>query len=176
MIQTLLIACATTLSLTHLVGEPQAAAPATRPAAGAAAMRRAELERAFEEQMTGATLAGSWQMTEAADDGAKLGPAHPDQYAIAGVEKVGDDDWLITARIQFDDKDVTIPVAVRVLWAGDTPVITLDNAGLPGLGTYSARVMIHHGCYAGTWFGGGHGGVLSGQVVRKPPAASQPQK
>lgn len=147
------------------------AQPASKPAAGLRAFRQAERERAFEEQLTGATFRGAWQMTEPGPDGdRRLGTSHPDRYSIASAEKIGDEDWLITARIQFDDKDVSLPVAVRVLWAGETPVITLDNAGLPGLGTYSARVVIHDGFYAGTWSGGGHGGVLSGQIVREKRA------
>ena len=76
------------------------------------------------------------------------------------------DKWIIQARIQYADKDITIPIMVRVVWAGDTPVITLDEMTLPFLGTYSARVMIYRDFYSGTWFGGCYGGVMSGQISR----------
>jgi hypothetical protein len=51
-----------------------------------------------------------------------------------------------------------------VAFAGDTPVIIVDNVGVPGGGTYSARVMIYEKTYAGTWNGGDHGGLLNGVI------------
>lgn len=128
-----------------------------------------EKEQAFADALNGATLDGSWQMTRPALDGkgTKLtGPA-PEKYTILRVEKVLEDQWIITARIQYANQDAEIPVPVRVVWAGDTPVITVDNLALPILGTYSARVMIYRGFYAGTWFGKGYGGILSGQIVQE---------
>ena len=53
-----------------------------------------------------------------------------------------------------------------MLFRSDTPIITMDKVKMPLLGTYSARVMIYNGFYAGTWFGDGYGGVLSGQIIK----------
>jgi hypothetical protein len=58
------------------------------------------------------------------------------------------------------------------VWAEDTAIITLDKMALPGLGTYSARVMVYRGFYAGTWFGTNYGGVLSGQIVKEEKKAT----
>ena len=128
--------------------------------------RRAALEKAFQEALDGATLVGKFRLVK---DG-RLGPERGDRYTLGKVSKVKGDRWTIEARIQYGEKDVRIPVPVKVLWAGDTPVITVDKLWLPGLGRYTARVVIHEGLYAGTWFGTGYGGLLSG-VLEKPEAA-----
>lgn len=120
-----------------------------------------ELETRFKTTLTKATFSGRWCMIK---DG-KLGPEKEDKYTILGVSKVGGDVWLVHARIQYGGKDITAPVPVQVKWAGDTPVLILDNVGVPGSGTYSARVLVHEKAYAGTWTGGDHGGLMSGIIV-----------
>jgi hypothetical protein len=126
---------------------------------------RAQLEQKFKELMTGATFNGRWCMLR---DG-KLGEEREEKYTIEGASKSGGDVWLIYARIQYGNKDVRVPVPVRLLWAGDTPVITLDNVSLPGLGTYSARVLVYDKTYAGTWSAGDHGGMLHGVIEKSSP-------
>jgi len=141
---------------------------------------RAELEKQFEEELTGATLNGVWQMTgEGGLSGrADLTPPKPDQYIISKVAKVMDDYWVITARIQYADKDVNIPVPVRVIWAEDTAIITLNDLAMPLLGTYSARVMIHHGFYSGVWYSKSknYGGVMQGRITKTPVDAGNGSK
>ena len=129
---------------------------------------QAELQNKFKEMLDGVVLRGTWQMTqgEGLKGKAPMTPARPDRYVIKSVSKGLDDHWVITARVQYGDKDVKLPISVRVVWAGDTPIITLDKLKMPMLGTYSARVMIYNGFYAGTWFGDGYGGVLSGQIIK----------
>ncbi len=142
--------------------EPLATQPARRKPS------REELEKRFEEQLTGALLKGTWRTTEpqGAAGLAALGEAHDDQYTITSVSREEGDTWLFRARIQFAGRDVTLPVRLQVLWAGDTPVITVDDVGFPGLGVYSARVMVYGDFYSGVWSGRDHGGVLSGQILR----------
>jgi hypothetical protein len=43
---------------------------------------------------------------------------------------------------------------------------------MPLLGTYSARVMIHHGFYSGVWYCGekNYGGVMQGRITKEPVA------
>lgn len=123
---------------------------------------RAVLEAKFKETMAGAVFNGRWCLLR---DGA-LGEERQEKYSIEGATKSGGDVWLIYARIQYGEKDVRVPVPVQVKWAGDTPVITLDNVSLPGLGTYSARVLVHDKTYAGTWSAGDHGGMLHGIIEK----------
>jgi hypothetical protein len=63
---------------------------------------------------------------------------------------------------------VSIPVPVRVVWAEDTPMITLSDFSVPMLGTYSCRVIFHHGYYTGIWYSTvkNYGGIMSGRVVK----------
>jgi hypothetical protein len=125
------------------------------------------LEREFEQTMTGSVLAGKIQLGD---------KVHDDRYTITKASKVTGDTWLIQSRIQYGKRDVTIPIPVSVKWAGDTPVITLTDAGIPGLGTYTARVLIYRGNYAGYWANSeGHGGQMWGKVERAP-ASVPPQK
>ncbi len=130
---------------------------------------RATLEKKFAETLTDCVLVGYWQMTgaEGLAGKDKMSPPRPEKYTIDGVEKVDGDKWVIRSRIQFEDVDVAMPLHLDVVWAGDTPVITVDKVGIPGVGTYSARVMIYGNFYSGTWFGDGYGGVLSGQIVKR---------
>lgn len=124
---------------------------------------RATLEAKFKETMANCTFNGRWCLLK---DG-ELGEERREKYTIEGATKAGGDVWLIYARIQYGDKDVKVPVPVQVKWAGDTAVMTLDNVAIPGLGTYSARVLVYEQTYAGTWSAGDHGGMLHGVIEKK---------
>ena len=46
-------------------------------------------------------------------------------------------------------------------------MVSMTDLGLPGLGTYTARVAFYRDSYAGIWGGGGkHGGNMFGRIVR----------
>ena len=57
-----------------------------------------------------------------------------------------------------------MPLPIK--WAGDTPVISMDKLSIPGLGTFSAHVVIDDDKYAGTWKHGKAGGHLFGNIGR----------
>ncbi|MBI5773187.1 MAG: hypothetical protein HZA89_05520 [Verrucomicrobia bacterium] len=140
--------------------QPKAAAPASTDKPKPA---MTELEAKFKATMTKAVMAGRWCSVT---DG-QLGPDKDDKYTIVGVTKLGGSDWAIHARIQYGRQDVTVPIPVKVRWAGDTPVIVVEGFAIPGGGTYSARVLIYEGTYAGTWSGGDHGGLLNGVITKQ---------
>lgn len=149
------------------------ATPAPKPT-------RADLEKQFEEMLTGATLEGVWQMTGKGGlrGNAPLTDPKKESYTIATVTKAGKEHWIVSARIQYADNDVTVPVLVRVVWAGDTPMITIDDLTIPMAGTYSARVMFHNGFYTGIWYSNSrnYGGVMAGRIVKptdKPAPAEK---
>lgn len=139
--------------------KPRDTAAATKPAAPKPTQE--ELEATFKNTLTKATMTGRWSMIK---DG-KLGPEQDEKYTIVSVNKLGGDVWMINARIQYGKKDIVAPIPVQVKWAGDTPVIIVDKVGVPGGGTYSARVLIYEKTYAGTWSGGNHGGLLNGVIT-----------
>ena len=67
--------------------------------------------------------------------------------------------------MKYANKDLTLPITLPVIWAGDTPMITLDNVALPGMGTFSARVLFHRNRYAGTWQHDDIGGHMFGELL-----------
>ena len=145
------------------------ATPAAAPAAAAApAKNQAELEAAFSKMLSGATLEGSFSNTGAGGNPDQL---KRDKYTLGEVKKVEGKIWLIPARIQYGDHDVMVPLPLPIEWAGDTPVIVVDNVTILGLGTFSARVMFFDDHYAGYWKHGDRGGHLFGLVPHQGAAA-----
>jgi hypothetical protein len=140
--------------------------PAPEPAATAA--DQAALEKSFVEMLSGATLEGSFTSTGAGRDQTKLSR---EKYTITDVRKLHGNLWSILARIQYGEHDVTLPIIVPIKWAGDTPVIVVDNVPLPGFGAVSARVMFFADHYAGYWKHGDHGGHLFGLISREQKPA-----
>jgi len=130
---------------------------------------RAELEKQFQKTLSGATLVGSFTVTGGEKDRA----LREERYTISKVTRGQGDFWVFHCRVQYGDRDVTVPLPLEVKWAGDTPVITLTKLELPQLGTYTARVMIYNGKYAGTWSASDHGGHLFGTIEKnaEEPAA-----
>ena len=134
--------------------------------ASAVVPSQADLFKKFEQTMNGAVLAG--QFTILGKDRQSM---PPEEYTIKRVSKLADGDyWLFQARIKYGDKDVTVPLPLEVKWAGDTPVITLTDLTIPALGTFSARVVIDNGKYAGTWTHGDAGGHMFGVIRRNAEA------
>ena len=121
-----------------------------------------ELDRKFEEMMKGVTLVG--RSTRLSDDEV----VGEEKYVIEGVSKMAGDTWLFRARLQYGGRDLPVPLPVTIKWAGDTPVITLTDLSIPGMGTYTARVLLYRDQYAGTWSGKKGGGQIFGKIVRNP--------
>lgn len=118
------------------------------------------LHEKFQRLLTGAKLVGMFTV-----DGRPMDKLSAETYEIQKVEKLPDGDgWAITARIKYGDKEGSFPVPVEVKWAGTTPVITLDKTTIPGLGTFSARVLFHGERYAGTWQHDDKGGHMFGKL------------
>ena len=141
----------------------EAAAPANDAPAADVEATDDEAARfaAFTTAMTNVKLVG--RFTIAGDD--DKDPIR-DEYTISSVAKVGEADlWIVSARIRYGSVDLTVPVPVEVKWAGKTPVITLDNVTIPGLGTFSSRVVIDSPLYAGTWQHDAVGGHMFGKIV-----------
>jgi hypothetical protein len=148
--------------------------PATKPGSPAepksAALDQAALEKKFAEDMSGVVFAGSFSMTNSAG---KESPAEMEKYTITRATKANDDYWIFQVRIQYGGHDVKIPLKLQVKWAGDTPMITLTDLTIPGLGTFTSRVLIYGDRYAGTWQHGKVGGHLWGRLEKVDPAKAE---
>lgn len=123
-----------------------------------------DLERDFAERMRQVVLVGHFTV-----DGRETVGGSPERYEIAGVSKVGDDQWRFDVRMVYASVDVTLPVVVPVVWAGDTPMVSITDFGIPGLdGTFTARVFFYDDRYGGSWEHhreqGGGGGLMYGHI------------
>jgi hypothetical protein len=155
------------ISLAPEDGQP--AAVATNDPAGKGT-EQLDREQQFATQMTGATLVG--RFTIVGQDADKM-PS--EEYTISKCEKLPEADmYRFTARIKYGEIDTELPLDLPVLWAGDTPVITLTNMWIPGMGTFSSRVMIYRDFYAGTWQHDAVGGHMFGTIRRSENAAGEP--
>ena len=125
------------------------------------------LEKEFAKTLTGAALVGRFTV----DGHSDTGKTNADRYEIESAEKVQGHRWIITARIKYGKHDVKLPVPLEVYWAGDTPVITLTKAAIPGMGTFTSRVMIYGDRYAGTWQHDAFGGHMWGKIEHGEPKA-----
>lgn len=123
----------------------------------------AALEQQFQETLSGARLVGNYSIV--GQDNER--PPQEEKYTILRATKLQGDLWLLTARIQFGEQDVAVPLPLEVKWAGDTPVISVTDVTIPGLGTFTARVMVFRGRYAGTWQHGNVGGHLWGRLTKE---------
>jgi hypothetical protein len=121
-----------------------------------------QLDQKFVEMMKGVTLVG--RSTRLRDD--KI--IGEEKYVIEGVSKLTGDTWLLRSRLQYGGRDIPLPLPVTIKWAGDTPVITLTDLSIPGMGAYTARVILYRDQYAGTWSGKNEGGQIFGKIVRNP--------
>jgi hypothetical protein len=139
---------------------------------GAGAPSREELIKKLEEDLTNVKLIGQFTVTT----GKESREPKPEEYTITGAMKLPDGDmWLIKARIKYGDKDTTVPIPLEIKWAGDTPIITLTNLAIPGLGTFTSRVVLYENRYAGTWQHGKAGGHLFGKIEKVTVGKADPK-
>ena len=138
------------LAATMFVGNLLAQSPAALNA----------LEKEFQDSLAGVTLQG--QSTRDGKPGVS-----DDKYDIERIEKGAGDAWTFYVKVSMQGREMTLPLPIDVKWSGETPVITLTDRSLPGMGTYTARVVVYRGQYAGIWMGGSGGGKVFGQIVKK---------
>jgi hypothetical protein len=146
------------LSMLPFIGTAQEPATQTKPKSAPTAAPPIE---EFEKYLTNAVLTGVFTI-----DGQPLNKLEEERYEIKTCKKVEGEEslWELQTRIKYGDKDLTVPVFVNIEWVGRTPMIVLDSITIPGLGTFSARVVFHDRKYAGTWKHDNVGGHLFGRV------------
>ncbi len=129
-----------------------------------------ERERAFAERMQNVDLVGHFTIEgiEGLEDVEGVSrDKNPERYEIASVSKLdGEGDrWRFDVRVVYMTVDVTVPVVVPIVWAGDTPMVSITDFELPGLGDqFGARVLFYDERYAGTWDHGPYGGMMYGVI------------
>ena len=129
-------------------------------------------EEQFSRSMENCVLVGSFTTDGQADKE----PLKPERYEIESAVKATDKLWIFTVRIRYGKLDTKLPVTVPLEWAGETPMVNLTNASIPGLGEgFSARVLFHENRYAGTWQHGTVGGHMFGKIERKKDESPSPR-
>ena len=117
-------------------------------------------ERAFAERMQNVVLSGNFTI-----EGRERRDGLPERYEIASVNKLDGDRWRFDVRLVYGNVDAELPVVVPIVWAGDTPMVSITDFAIPGLGEeFGARVVFYDNRYAGTWDHGEYGGMMYGTI------------
>lgn len=126
-------------------------------------------EKRFAAMLSNVTLVGSYTQQNENDRPEK------ERYTIYRVSKIPGRDslWRFDVRMEFGTVNLRLPLALPVQWVGRTPMIVLDDYGIPGLGSFSARVLFDGSRYAGTWQHGKVGGHLFGIIEKNEPSGAQ---
>lgn len=139
--------------------------------APSAPLQLTEAEQRFAEQLSGVALVGTYTVDGQKNDQ----PLKAERYEISKVSKLRDDYWVFNARIKYGDVDATVPLTLKVLWAGDTPVLSLTDLTIPGVGTFTARVLFYGDRYVGTWQHGKVGGHMFGKIEKLAAQPGEPK-
>lgn len=138
---------------------------AQEPASGPS---RAELDSRFEQLMSGVRLDGKFSVILPTGES----PPSEDLYMVSELSRGEGATWVFTAKMSYGDQmEMAVPIPVEVQWAGDTPVLTMTNQTIEGMGTFTVRLLIYEGRYAGTWQHGPVGGHMWGRLVKAEAAA-----
>ena len=117
-------------------------------------------ERAFAERMQNVVLTGHFTI-----EGRERRDGLPERYEIASATKLDGDRWRFDVHLTYGSVDATLPVVVPIVWAGDTPMVSITDFEIPGLGDeFGARVVFYDDRYAGTWDHGEYGGMMYGTI------------
>lgn len=144
--------------------------PMVATAAAADESDRKALEKQFELKLSHSRMIGFYSIV------GQEGPPKQDEYTLGAVTKSEGDKWVFNSSLQFGKRVINVPLEIPVLWAGDTPVISVTDFTIPGMGTYTARVMIHGDHYAGTWNSADHGGYMWGRLEQIPTTRPASEK
>lgn len=118
-------------------------------------------EQKLADYLSGAKFVGQFTI-----DGQDVAPK-TEEYTLGSCEVLDQPNmYRLKARIKYGDVDNELPLDIKILWSGNTPVITLDGFWIPAMGTFGARVMIHSNRYAGTWQHDEVGGHMFGKIIQ----------
>ena len=119
-----------------------------------------ERERVFAERMQNVALEGHFTI-----EGRERRDGNPELYEVSKVTKLEGDRWRFDVHLAYANVAATLPVVVPIIWAGDTPMVSITDFAIPGLGEeFGARVIFYDDRYAGTWDHGQSGGMMYGTI------------
>ena len=98
-----------------------------------------ELEQQFVERMQGVVLVGHFTV-----EGQENPSGNPERYEIESVTKVGENSWRFNTHLTYGNIAATLPIVMPIVWAGDTPMVSITDFAIPGLGdAFGARVIFY---------------------------------
>ena len=120
-----------------------------------------ELERVFAERMQNVALEGHFTI-----EGRERRDGNPELYEISrGHENSRETGGDSTSTSPMAMSTRPLLVVVPIVWAGDTPMVSITDFAIPGLGEeFGARVIFYDDRYAGTWDHGQYGGMMYGTI------------
>ena len=121
-------------------------------------------EERFKAVFTKATLSGRWAPL---NDGALGEERGGDKYNIVSAVKGEGETWIISAKMKYGDREFVMPIPVKMKFAGDVAILTVDNLQIPNGGNYTARLIIYERTYSGTWKSQRGGGMLYGTITNE---------
>lgn len=121
-----------------------------------------EREKNFAEQMENTVLIGFFTL----DSEEQAKPGKPERYEIRKISKAENNMWVFQSRIKYGSVDTVLPILLPIEWAGDTPIVSMTDFVIPGMGTFTCRVMFYKDRYAGTWQHGDKGGHMWGKIEK----------
>jgi hypothetical protein len=146
------------LSLCFLL--PAYAAEPDKPAAKKSVDAKQEaIYKRFEEMLAGVKLTGQFTIV-----GKEAPKAQEESYEIRSVKRGGDDTDLWLFDVKYAGKEMVMPLPVK--FAGNCPVVHMNEFTIPGLGTFSCNVVFDGDRYAGTWSHGPVKGHLWGTIAK----------
>jgi hypothetical protein len=142
--------------------QDQATKDSSKTASAAQKPLPSDPEERFKALFTRATLSGRWARIK---DGVLGEERTGDKYTIISVAKREGDNWTVNAKMKYGEKELIMPVPVKMKFAGDTAILMVEDLGIPGGGTYTARLLIFERTYSGTWKDQRGGGMLYGTIT-----------
>jgi hypothetical protein len=134
----------------------------TKAAAAAQKPLPTDPEERFKLLFNRSYLSGRWAPLR---DGVLGEERGGDKYHIVSVVKGEGDNWIISAKMKYGEREFVMPIPVKMQFTGDVAILTVDNLAIPGGGTYTARLLIYERTYSGTWKGQRGGGMLYGTIT-----------
>lgn len=125
----------------------------------------ADPEERFKFLFTKSFLSGRWAPLR---EGALGEERSGDKYNIVSAVKGEGDNWIISAKMKYGDREFVMPIPVKMKFTGDVAILTVDNLQIPNGGNYTARLLIYDRTYSGTWKGQRGGGMLYGTIMHEP--------
>ena len=140
---------------------PVAKPTTTKPAGAPTGIKdQATLDRELSAMLTNVRLVGGYNANDI--DGDKKN----DGYTILSAKRGEGDEWIIVAQVDYKGVGLPIELKIPVIWAGDTPILTMTNHKIMGMGSFTVRLMFFDNQYAGTWSSPRHGGQMWGRIEK----------